>query len=68
MITIKLTKGELFELIEATDLKVKPGADKDLINAYNKLKAKQPTIDYTKVNLNYEIPDFKPRKKPHNAD
>ena len=29
MITIKLTKGELFELIEATDLKVKPGADKD---------------------------------------
>mgnify|MGYP003135151961 FL=1 len=67
MITIKLTKSELFELIEITNLHIDNNTDKDLKSAYNKLLKAQPTIDHSKVKLGYEIPDFKPRERNQNA-
>ena len=56
---IKITEEELFELIGMVSTRMQ--YDEELIPLYEKLIKYQKPIDYSKQNLDYEIPEFNPK-------
>tara|TARA_Y100001970_G_scaffold288533_1_gene416118 strand:- start:4704 stop:4892 length:189 start_codon:yes stop_codon:yes gene_type:complete len=57
---VSLTEYELVELLELLSNRIQ--YQEDLIPLYQKLLNKQPQIDYSKVDLDYEIPSYEGRK------
>ena len=55
-INVTLTSGELFDLIQIIGNRIEH--DQDLRPLYKKLLNKQPKINNTKKNLDYELPVF----------
>ena len=58
-INVTLTSGELFDLIQILGNRIEH--DQDLRPLYKKLLNKQPKINNTKKNLDYELPVFNPK-------
>ena len=58
-INVTLTSGELFDLIQIIGNRIEH--DQDLRPLYKKLLNKQPKINNTKKNLDYELPVFNPK-------
>ena len=58
-INVTLTSGELFDLIQILRNRIEH--DQDLRPLYKKLLNKQPKINNTKKNLDYELPVFNPK-------
>ena len=58
---LDITEFELVELLEMLSNRIQ--YDPDLIPLYEKLLKKQPKIDYSKVDLDYEIPMYIGKKK-----
>ena len=58
-INVTLTSGELFDLIQIIGNRIEH--DQDLRPLYKKLLNKQPKIDSTKWDLDYELPVFNPK-------
>ena len=61
MHNIKVTTEELFELVEMLKLKIQ--YDQDLIPLYEKLASIEIPTDNVEQNLDYEIQEYKPRRK-----
>ena len=57
---LDITEFELVELIEMLSNRIQ--YDPDLIPLYEKLLKKQPKVDHSKVDFDYEIPLYKGRK------
>ena len=58
---IKVTTEELFQLVEMLKLKIQ--YDQDLIPLYEKLASIEIPTDNVEQNLDYEIKEYKPRRK-----
>lgn len=58
---IKVTTEELFELVEMLKLKIQ--YDQDLIPLYEKLASIEIPTNNVEQNLDYEIQEYKPRRK-----
>ena len=58
---IKVTTEELFQLVEMLELKIQ--YDQDLIPLYEKLASIEIPTDNVEQNLDYEIKEYKPRRK-----
>ena len=58
-INVTLTDGELSDLIQIIGNSIQH--DQDLRPLYQKLLNKQPKIDSTKWDLDYELPVFNPK-------
>ena len=56
---IKINEEELFELIEMVSNRME--FDRELIPLYEKLCKHQNPLDKSKWNLDYEIPEYKPK-------
>ena len=56
---IKITEEELFELIGMVSTRMQ--YDEERIPLYEKLIKYQKPIDYSKQNLDYELPKFNPK-------
>ena len=61
MHNIKVTTEELFELVEMLEDKLQ--YNQDLIPLYKKLASIEITTNNVEPNLDYEIPEYKPRRK-----
>ena len=60
---ITLTTEECFEVVDILGLHIqRKNVDKDLLSAYKKLNVKIPNVDKSKINFDYVIKDFEPRK------
>ena len=60
---ITLTTEECFEVVDILGLHIqRKNVDKDLLSAYKKLNVKIPNVDNSKVNFDYVVKDFEPRK------
>jgi hypothetical protein len=60
---ITLTTEECFEVVDILGLHIqRNNVDKDLLSAYKKLNVKIPNVDESKINFDYVIKDFEPRK------
>jgi len=60
---ITLTTEECFEVVDILGLHIqRKNVDKDLLSAYKKLNVKIPNVDNSKINFDYVIKDFEPRK------
>ena len=57
---LDITEFELVELIEMLSNRIQ--YNPDLIPLYEKLLKKQPKVDHSKVDFDYEIPLYKGRK------
>mgnify|MGYP001418687026 CR=1 FL=1 len=58
---IKVTTEELFQLVEMLELKIQ--YDQDLIPLYEKLASIEIPTNNVEQNLDYEIQEYKPRRK-----
>ena len=58
---IKVTTEELFQLVEMLKLKIQ--YDQDLIPLYEKLASIEIPTNNVEQNLDYEIKEYKPRRK-----
>ena len=58
--TLKLTTEEVFEVVNILSLHLADG-DKDIKNAY--IKFTEVEMPKVKHNLDYEIPEFKPKER-----
>ena len=58
---IKVTTEELFQLVEMLKLKIQ--YDQDLIPLYEKLASIEIPTNNVEQNLDYEIQEYKPRRK-----
>ena len=58
---LDITEFELVELLEMLSNRIQ--YDPDLIPLYEKLLKKQPKIDYSKVEMDYEIPMYTGKKQ-----
>lgn len=58
---IKVTTEELFQLVEMLELKIQ--YDQDLIPLYEKLASIEIPTNNVEQNLDYEIKEYKPRRK-----
>ena len=61
MHNIKVTTEELFELVEMLKLKIQ--YDQDLIPLFEKLASIEIPTNNVEPNLDYEIQEYKPRRK-----
>ena len=61
MHNIKVTTEELFELVEMLEDKLQ--YNQDLIPLYKKLSSIEIPTNNIEPNLDYEIPEYKPRRK-----
>ena len=61
MHNIKVTTEELFELVEMLKLKIQ--YDQDLIPLFEKLASIEIPTNNVEPNFNYEIQEYKPRRK-----
>ena len=61
MHNIKVTTEELFELVEMLEDKLQ--YNQDLIPLYKKLASIEIPTNIVDPNLDYEIPEYKPRRK-----
>ena len=61
MHNIKVTTEELFELVEMLKLKIQ--YDQDLIPLFEKLASIEIPTNNVEPNLDYEIPEYKPKKR-----
>jgi len=60
---ITLTTEECFEVVDILGLHIqRKNVDKDLLSAYKKLNVKIPNVNKSKINFDYVIKDFEPRK------
>jgi hypothetical protein len=60
---ITLTTEECFEVVDILGLHIqRKNVDKDLLSAYKKLNVKIPNVDNSKVNFDYVVKNFEPRK------
>jgi len=60
---ITLTTEECFEVVDILGSHIqRKNVDKDLLSAYKKLNVKIPNVDKSKINFDYVIKDFEPRK------
>jgi isocitrate dehydrogenase kinase/phosphatase len=65
---ITLTTEECFEVVEILKQHIEQkNVDKDLLSAFKKINIKC-SVDYSKVNFDYVIKDFEPRRRKSNAD
>tara|TARA_R110001599_G_scaffold100062_1_gene256326 strand:+ start:738 stop:935 length:198 start_codon:yes stop_codon:yes gene_type:complete len=60
MANIKITEDELFELTEM--VKIKMELDIDLVPLFEKLLKHQKPVNVSELNLDYEIPMYKPKR------
>ena len=58
---LDITEFELVELLEMLSNRIQ--YDPDLIPLYEKLLKKQPKVDHSKIDLDYEIPMYIGKKK-----
>ena len=61
MHNIKVTTEELFDLVEMLENKLQ--YNQDLIPLYEKLASIEIPTNNVEPNLDYEIPEYKPRRK-----